>query len=75
MVLMDGVDGDRVDDALSFRRIHSDNEETHQDVCVCFADTGPVISATGDNGGMVRVTSFAFALMPNKRLWSSTGGP
>ena len=32
VVLVDGVGRDPVDDALTFHRVHNDDEETHQDV-------------------------------------------
>jgi hypothetical protein len=54
VVLMDGVGGDQVEDALAICRVHGDDEETHQDALACFSDAGLVVAAVGDDGGMAR---------------------
>ena len=75
VVLMDGDGGDRVDNALAFRHVHGNDEETHQDALACFADAGLAVAAAGNNGGMTRVSTFTFVLVPKKGLQSSAGGP
>ena len=72
---MDGVSRDRVDDTLTFCRIHCDNKETHQNVLTCFADVGLTVATAGSDGGMMRVVAFMFTLAPKEQLWSLVGEP
>ena len=62
VVLIDSVDKDRVNNALTFCSVHCDNKELHKDVLVCFDGFGLAVAAASNYGGMTRVDKWLQSL-------------